>query len=173
MATDDSHTHAPYVVVPGAIISSLPPAVFVGKAGSPKQTNLVFYHGSHCPDGYAAAFAAWRLLGCSAEYIPVEHPLNEAALPDVTGKHVVCVDYAFSAAVSARMLATAASFLVVDHHASALKELAGVPEANKVFEMSMSGATMSWCYFHQGVEMPLFFRYLEDKVCVCVCVCVC
>ena len=29
--------------------------------------------------------------------------------------------------------------------------------------MRMSGATLSWSFFHPGRPMPLFFRYLEDK----------
>ena len=157
--TSDSHTHAAYVAVPSAVIQR----VDCSSKGTPASTDLVFYHGSSCPDGFAAAFAAWLLLGDKAEYIACDHPLNESALPSVAGKHVVVVDYSFPAAVTQRMIAQAASFLVLDHHISAVKELEAVPAAHKVLEMGMSGATLSWCYFHPSQEMPLLFRYLEDK----------
>ena len=124
--------------------------------------DIVFYHGSNCPDGFAAAFAGW-LANPAATFVAVEHPLDESALPAVAGKHVVTVDYAFSPEVTARMVGQAASFLTLDHHASAEKALADLPAAHKVFEMRMSGATLAWCYFHPGAPMPLFFRYLEDK----------
>ena len=156
----DAHTHADYVVTKDAPILRLDAARL---PSVPAQTNLVFYHGSGCPDGLAAAFAAWLLLGERAEYVAVEHPLDEAALPDVRGKHVVVLDYCFKEAVALRMLAQAASFLTLDHHASAVKELAAVPEQSKAFEMHMSGCTLAWSYFHPTQDMPLYFRYLEDK----------
>lgn len=162
MATScDKATNAEYLVVPSATVLRVD--CVTGRAGTPAQADIVFYHGSNCPDGFAAAFAAWLKLRDGAQYVPVEHPLNEAALPDVAGKHVVVVDYAFNAAVSKRMLAQAASFVVLDHHASAVKELEGVPAQSKVLEMMMSGCTLSWCYFHADKPVPLFFRYLEDK----------
>jgi hypothetical protein len=134
---------------------------------SPGSVDLVFYHGSNCPDGFTAAYAAYLARGAAAEYVPVEHPLNEAALPDVAGRHVVTLDYAFPKDVCQRMIARAASFLVLDHHASAEKELVhtapALPARHAVFEMKMSGATLAWSFFHPGKEMPLFFRYIEDR----------
>lgn len=156
----DAHSHPAHIANAAAVILT---ATCEGLAGKPEQTDLVFYHGSNCPDGFAAAYAAWVLRGDAATYVAVEHPCVEASLPSVKGKHVVVVDYAFSAAITQRMLGEAASFTVLDHHASAVKELAELPEAHKVLEMLMSGATLSWSYFHAGKPMPLFFRYLEDK----------
>ena len=136
-------------------------------AVKPEAVDLVFYHGSSCPDGFAAAYAAYTARGSAAQYVPVEHPLDEAALPDVAGRHVVAVDYAFPKAVCERMIARAASFLILDHHASAEKELVqtapALPARHACFDMKMSGATMAWSFFHPGEEVPLFFRYLEDR----------
>lgn len=136
-------------------------------ASAPERVDIVFYHGSNCPDGFCAAYAAFLVRGAAAQYVPVEHPLNEAALPDVTGRHVVAVDYAFPKAVCERMMGSAASFLILDHHASAEKDLMQTPPAlparNVVFDMKMSGATLAWSFFHPGKEVPLFFRYIEDR----------
>jgi hypothetical protein len=128
---------------------------------NPDLADLILYHGSGCPDGYASAFAAWLRRGDFATYIPMEHGPS-LVIPEVTGKHVVVVDFSFSAAVTADLKSKAASFVVLDHHASAEKELIDLPEENKIFEMKQSGATLAWDYFHK-TEPPLFFRYLEDK----------
>jgi len=134
-------------------------------ATNPEKADLILYHGQGCPDGYASAFAAWLRRGDAATYIPMEHGPS-MVIPDVAGKHVVVVDFSFSAAVTADLKSRAASFVVLDHHASAEKELKDLPEENKVFSMQQSGCTLSWDYFQQGQgheEVPLFLRYLEDK----------
>ena len=130
---------------------------------NPSQTDLVIYHGPYCPDGFGAAFSAWKLLGDRATYLPADHGPSAPRGLDVKGKHVAVLDYSFPAAETARMIAEAASFVCIDHHASAVKELADVPEANKVFEMGQSGATLAYNYFHPGQEVPLLLRYVEDK----------
>lgn len=131
---------------------------------NPDVADLILYHGQNCPDGFASAFAAWLRRGDSATYIPMQHGPS-MVIPEVEGKHVVVLDFSFSASVTADLKARAASFVVLDHHASAEKELQDLPDENKVFSMQQSGCTLSWEYFlgQGGQEVPLFFRYLEDK----------
>src|SRR3990167_6229427 len=44
-----------------------------GRDGSIRMTTLVLYH-AHCPDGFGAAWAAWRALGDDGVvYPPVRH----------------------------------------------------------------------------------------------------
>jgi len=130
-------------------------------ASDPALTDLVVFH-KDCPDGFGAAFAAWKLLGDKATYVAADHGPAAPHSLDVRGKRVVVADYCFPAAVTQRMISEAASFIVLDHHASAEKELAGVDAQYKVFEMKQSGATLAWNYFH-GADVPTFLRYLEDK----------
>ena len=103
-----------------------------------------------------AAFAAWLARGDKAEYIAMEH--NSSAgpptLPPLKGRHVVVVDYCFSRQLTESIAAEAASFIVLDHHASALKDLDGLDDALKVFEMGQSGATLAWDYFHPSTPAP-------------------
>jgi hypothetical protein len=152
---------SPWIVKPDAAILS---TKMTGKAARPEDCNLVLFHGSGCPDGFTAAFAAWKLLGDRAEYVGMEHgPNAKDKLPSVAGKHVVIADYCFARDVMDKIKAEAASFIVLDHHASAQKELVGFSEAHMVFEMKQSGATLAWNYFHPETEVPLLFRYIEDK----------
>jgi uncharacterized protein len=160
----DSAIHAHHLVDPSkaALIKSTP---ISGKMARPEDCDLVFYHGSGCPDGFTAAFAAWLARGDKAEYIAMEH--NSSAgpptLPPLKGRHVVVVDYCFSRQLTESIAAEAASFIVLDHHASALKDLDGLDDSLKVFEMGQSGATLAWDYFHPSTPAPLFVRMIEDK----------
>jgi len=153
---------AEWCVTPEGAASLVSTDCRTGKvAADPAATTLVVYH-DDCPDGFGAAFAAWKALGDRARYVAAAHGPAAPHHLDVRGQHVVVVDYCFPAAVTARMMAEAASFLVLDHHASAAAELAAVPDAYKVFEMRQSGATLAWNYFH-GPDVPALLRYVEDK----------
>lgn len=101
-------------------------------------------------------------LGDAAVYIPQER--SSAVLPNVTGETVVVLDYCFSREVTEAMIVdTGGRFIVLDHHNSALHDLMGIPDENKVFVMGQSGATLSWNFFFPGQEIPLWLRYVEDK----------
>jgi len=54
---------------------------------------FVLYH-SPCYDGFGAAYAAWRSLGDTAEYIPVSHGNPPPDLPK--GSHVYIIDFSYS-----------------------------------------------------------------------------
>jgi len=150
---------SPWIVKPEASILS--PDCVTGKKALPAAIDTILYHG-HCPDGFAAAFGAFKLLGDKATYTPLDHGPTLRA-PDVTGKHVAILDFCFPSATIQEMKRTAASLIILDHHASAQKELMDLGEEYKVFDMGCSGATLSWLYFHAGKEVPLFLRYVEDK----------
>ena len=145
------------VINPDARILS--PDCVSGKLAVGSKINLVLYHG-HCPDGFAAAFAAWKALGDTATFIPLDHGPG-LAVPDVTGMHVALLDFCFPMAIMKTLKSAAASLIVLDHHASAEKELADFGDEYKVFEMGCSGATLSWLFFHPGKSMPLFFRCIN------------
>ena len=123
----------------------------------PTSIDLVLYH-ANCTDGMGAAYAAWKLLGSKAEYIPCQH--GEPP-PDVIGRNVACLDFAFSNAVTKQMIEDANSFIIIDHHKSAMVELHDI--SNAIFDMKHSGAILAWGFFHPGKEPPKFLNYIEDR----------
>ena len=129
---------------------------------NPAATDLVVYHGQSCPDGFAAAWVAHTAVP-NAVFFPAAHGAGPPAVPDVAGKHVAVIDFCYSGATTQALIEQAASFVVLDHHASAEKELAGIAAPYKVFEMKQSGCTLAWDFFYPGKPAPLFLRYLEDK----------
>ena len=126
----------------------------------PSSVNLVLYH-DKCPDGFGSAFAAWKLLSDRATYIGCDH--GSSSIPDVNGKRVVILDFSFKAPVLIHMIQCAEQLLVIDHHASAVEELASIPDQYKIFDMNQSGATMSWNFFHPGKMTPQLLSYIEDR----------
>jgi oligoribonuclease NrnB/cAMP/cGMP phosphodiesterase (DHH superfamily) len=152
-----------FVVKQGAKIVSTD--CVTGKAVDPSAVQLVYYHG-HCPDGFAAACVAWKARGERSEYVGLDHGGSwkpAEIIERAKGKHVVVVDFCFKKEVTDALIASCASFLVLDHHASAEIELAGVSERNKVFQMHQSGATLSWNFFFPERPVPLLLRYVEDR----------
>ena len=142
-----------------------------------KQYTCIYH--AKCPDGFAAAWVVFRALGPQVEFIPAKYG---DTLPEITGKHVIIVDFSYSAGVMDAALKQAASLLVLDHHASAEKNLEHLifkgdwPSARDewddvkgkgggvcLFDMSRSGAQMTWDFFFPDVDTPKLISYVQDR----------
>ncbi|MBT7912712.1 hypothetical protein HN588_02260 [Candidatus Bathyarchaeota archaeon] len=123
----------------------------------PSKVTLVIYH-ADCSDGFGAAWSAWSHLGSRAEYYPAKHGTPP---PDCVGKVVVCLDFAFPREQTLKMIEEADEFLIIDHHKTAMVELADVSQT--MFDMTKSGAILAWEFFHPGKEAPKFIQYIQDR----------
>jgi oligoribonuclease NrnB/cAMP/cGMP phosphodiesterase (DHH superfamily) len=123
----------------------------------PTSINFVIYH-ANCSDGFGAAYSAWKCLGNKAVYYPCSYGEDP---PDVTGKNVVILDFSFKNNVVKEMIEKANSLLIIDHHKSAMIELHDI--TNAFFDMTKSGAMLSWEFFHPGKEAPKFIKYIQDR----------
>jgi oligoribonuclease NrnB/cAMP/cGMP phosphodiesterase (DHH superfamily) len=123
----------------------------------PQDVDLVIYHGG-CSDGFGAAYAAWRALGDRAEYLPAKY--GQVA-PDVTGRNVLIADFSYPRDALLRMKQQAKGILVLDHHKSAMEDLAGLDFAQ--FDVECSGAMLAWAYFHPDEYPPMLIRYIQDR----------
>jgi hypothetical protein len=88
---------------------------------------LCIYH-SNCADGFTAAWAVWKRFGDEFDYFP---GVYQQPPPDVSGRDVVLVDFSYKREVIQQMRkgaigvkAGARSILIVDHHKSAMEDLA-------------------------------------------------
>lgn len=122
-----------------------------------KQT-VILYHGG-CPDGFGAAYAAWKKFGDTAEYLPVKYGEN---LPEgLTDRDVYIVDFCYESDEQLQELMRITKRLVVlDHHESSRVRVEGIPE--HVFDNTRSGSTIAWSYFHPETPLPCLMQYLED-----------
>lgn len=128
---------------------------------------LVLYHGRHCPDGFAAALAAWRFYGGKLEMHGLDHGdvKSLADLPPLDGRYVYILDFSFPADILRAMDQRAARLVMLDHHQSAADDLAGFECRCGVvhFDMSKSGARLAWEYFLPDEPLPDLVRYVEDR----------
>lgn len=135
-------------------------------------THTILYH-QHCADGSAAALAAWLALGDhEARYIPCSygHPLPD----DIeAGSDVYLLDFSAKRGEMLALAMVAGRITVLDHHASAAAELAGLPELARntmgaceirtVFDLTRSGCALAWQHFPPGEPMPRLLTLIEDR----------
>lgn len=123
----------------------------------PNSVDFVIYH-AECTDGFGAAWAAWKLLGSSAEYYAAKH---DTPPPNITGKNVVILDFSYNNKTMKKMMKSAKSLFVIDHHKTAMIDLHDLTCVH--FDMNHSGAMLSWMFFHPGKEPPRMIKFIEDR----------
>ncbi|MFZ4625984.1 MAG: DHH family phosphoesterase [Rhodoferax sp.] len=128
---------------------------------------LVIYHGHNCPDGFAAALAAWLYFAGKAEFLGLDHGdvKSVADLPVLDGRAVYILDFSFSETILRAIDARAAKLVMLDHHLSAAARLTGFECRHGVvyFDMAKSGARLAWEFFHAGKPLPDLIRFVEDR----------
>lgn len=134
------------------------------------KPNILLYHGG-CPDGVFGAYACYLKYGTDSDiqYIPLSynHRNHEKSINDLielcTEKNVVMVDFSVSHETTMNLIEKCKSFIVLDHHVTAAEDLKNIPDKNKIFDMERSGATLSYNYFFPDQDVPMIFKYVEDR----------
>ncbi len=122
---------------------------------------LVIYH-ANCPDGFGSAWVVRKALGDNAvEFFPATY---SRPAPDVRGRDVIMVDFSYPRAVMEGIIKDAASILVLDHHESAEKGLAGLtaPSLTMVFGHGLSGVGVTWRHFFPDRPVPRLLQHVQD-----------
>jgi hypothetical protein len=124
------------------------------------KIDLVIYHGG-CPDGIAGAWAFWNSVKDPAKFHPGK--FGESP-PDVTDKNVVFVDFTYRKAEMEKLLKSAASILVLDHHKTATDLISLChPKFTLVLDMNRSGAQIAWDYMNTNMPRPWFVEDIADR----------
>lgn len=128
---------------------------------------LVIYHGHTCPDGFAAALAAWIYYQGKAEFLSLDHGDIKSVddLPALHGRAVYILDFSFGKDILRAMEQRAAKLVMLDHHLSAAEKLTGFECRCGVvhFDMKKSGARLAWEFFHPDQPVPDLVRFVEDR----------
>lgn len=121
---------------------------------------LCIYH-KDCADGFGAALAVKQYcdsLGCPCEFFAAQY--GDPA-PDVSGKDVLIVDFSYRRELLLSLKQSANSLKVIDHHKTAQQDLAGLDFC--IFDMSKSGAVLTWQTLFPLTQMPQLFAYIQDR----------
>ena len=128
---------------------------------------LVIYHGRNCPDGFAAALAAWLFYEGKAEFVGLDHGdiKSVADLPALAGRAVYILDFSFDPQIMRGIEERAAKLVMLDHHKSAAETLNGFECRCGIvhFDMHKSGARLAWEFFFPDQAVPDLVRFVEDR----------
>ena len=83
------------------------------------------------------------------------------ATPILTDKVVLMADFSYKREEMISLSKVAKSLTVLDHHASAEKELEGLDFCH--FDMAKSGAVLAWEYLMPDEEVPKLLQYIQDR----------
>lgn len=119
---------------------------------------IVMYHGD-CPDGFCSAFIAKKLYR-NAELMPVVHG-NSPNLDIARGQNVLVVDFSWNRHQCEQLRLAANTLRIIDHHKTAEAELKDFP--NATFDMSRSGAGLTWDLLFPDTPRPWYVNYVEDR----------
>lgn len=131
---------------------------------------VCIYHAG-CPDGFGAAWAAWRAWGDGAVYVARGHE-DPFAPEDYEGDLVVFTDIAPPPRSCERLGELAEHLVVLDHHVSARDRFAEEPGLVETlrdgghdvrFDLGSSGAVLAWRHFHPEEPLPELLAYVQDQ----------
>jgi len=123
----------------------------------------IIYHGN-CFDGFTAAWVA-KIHFKDAAFIGWgtgqrnQFPLEDWQLTKDT--EIYILDFSFPREIIDRVKDKVGKIVIIDHHKTARDELADYPFA--VFDMTKSGALLTWKYFDHDEPVPLLVQYISDR----------
>jgi len=124
----------------------------------------ILYH-ANCPDGFSAAWAAWKKLKTKANYLPVEHQTPPPQ--GLEGKTLYMLDFTYSLEIIKELVKKNKKIVIIDHHTAAYRAIQkfwrfGLQNIEMIAENENSGAVLAWKYFHPKKPLPAIAKYVED-----------
>ena len=111
-------------------------------------------------DGFSAALASW-LKNKDIKYHPGK--FHEEIPADIDGKNVLFVDFTYKSKQMDQIRSRCNKLLVLDHHETGYPNTNNLSDNDKVVIMNYSGAVLSYVYFWATTNIPLFFKYIQDR----------
>lgn len=126
--------------------------------------NICIYH-ANCIDGFGAATVVNRHFRRKSEACTFHAGVYGAPPPDVAGADVYLVDFSYRRDVVVEMLKTAKSVTIIDHHKSAIEDLADLhdPKLLMFTDTKHSGAVLAWKYFNGASPVPMLLQHIQDR----------
>lgn len=120
---------------------------------------LVIYHGN-CLDGFCAAWCFWHKFSSEVDFFPGNFGKPP---PAHAGREVFLVDFSYPRETVTHMLASAQSVTLIDHHHTALQDLADLPGLQYFTDQARSGVTLAWDFLFPNQIRPRLLEHVEDR----------
>lgn len=124
----------------------------------PSKQIVILYH-ANCPDGFGAAYAAWKKYGDTAHYEAVSY--GNPAPHHLENKEVYVLDFSYPKEILLELENKVAKLVVLDHHIGSKEAVESVRE--HIFDNNRSGAGIAWEYFHPESPLPLLLAHIQDR----------
>jgi oligoribonuclease NrnB/cAMP/cGMP phosphodiesterase (DHH superfamily) len=123
---------------------------------------IVFYH-ADCPDGFGAAWSAWKKFGNKAGYIAIKasQTPDQLGKAKTKGRDIYFLDVCASSANLRELAKNNCSVTIIDHHETNRETVRHASQW--YFDMSHSASVLSWLYFFPEKPVPKLLRYVEDN----------
>lgn len=102
---------------------------------------ICIYHGN-CADGFGAAWAVRKALGSDVDF---HAGVYQSPPPDVTGRHVIMVDFSYKRDVLLELARKSLGVLLIDHHKTAIEDLKA--DANYIVDLDTYTGDVTWQRF--------------------------
>jgi hypothetical protein len=131
---------------------------------------VCIYHAG-CPDGFGAAWSVWKAWQGEGSYVARGHEDRLRGV-DYDDALLAFVDIAPDNGELRDLAEHASQVVILDHHITSLERLDSDPALQREleadghclhFDLSHSGAVLSWQHFHPGAPVPDLLRYVEDQ----------
>lgn len=126
--------------------------------------HIALFH-SPCQDGLSSAWTFDKYMTEQAlEYqlIPASYGAKNEVIVD-KDTILYFLDFTFKRDRLIELANQVSQVIVIDHHKSAELDLVDLPSNVELhFDMTHSGAVLTWNYFYPGIKVPQFLRYIED-----------
>jgi len=120
--------------------------------------NIVVLYHDDCPDGFGAAFAAWKKFGGKAEYIATGY--DDKPHLELKNKTIYLLDFSYASNIIKKLVAQNKRVIAIDHHISRKEDIKSASEWH--YADKHSGATLSWLTLHPKKPIPKLLNYVED-----------
>lgn len=117
---------------------------------------IVIYH-KNCPDGFCAAYIAKKAMPQASL---IEANYGDPP-PRIKNADIYILDFSYSRDDMVSLCAEN-RVTIIDHHKTSIENLGSLQNCALIFDMTHSGAFLTWEYFMDG-EVPLLVRYIEDR----------
>lgn len=124
--------------------------------------NYCLFH-KNCMDGFASAWVVWKKYQNDCNFIPVNYG-EEPPLMNPVG-NVIIVDFSYKREIlqilKNRLATSNKNLLVIDHHATAEKEIGDLSYC--LFDNNHSGCVLTWKTLFPEDNVPRLLEYIEDR----------
>jgi oligoribonuclease NrnB/cAMP/cGMP phosphodiesterase (DHH superfamily) len=124
------------------------------------KDKVLIYH-DFCPDGFGSRWAFETLYGDTMEYVPMTY--GQEIPFSLKNKEVFVADFSFERSLVEKIHEEAKSFVLLDHHISAKRNLDDLPYC--FIDINRSGAVLSWMYTRKVSfeDVPMILKLIEDR----------